>query len=491
MDLFNEFVRTLSAFNVLGPNDPVVIGVSGGPDSLALLHLFVRARGTLGVAPHVVHLNHRIRGQEADIDAEFVAAMAAEWQVPCRVEQMDVPALANERRLSLEEAARQARYTALGRAAAQIGARVVAVAHNADDQAETVLMHLLRGAGLVGLRGMLPITRLNDYHLLVPLDATVLLIRPLLEVPRSDIEAYCIAHNLSPRFDRSNLDTTYFRNRLRHEIIPHLEEINPNVRVILTRTASVISAYYDVLRPQIDAVWKATVREANAERISFDLAGWRALPLALQRALIRRATRRLRLTLRDVTYQHVEDAVSIAQRGETGAQATLPGGLVLRVTYDEIVIAPVDHRPTAPDWPLIAPGSSIEISGPGEHVLPGSAWDFSLQVYDGPRSGSAWQALLSGPWTSPINADVIKQPLVLRTRRSGDRFFPLGLGGTQKVSAFMINQKIPLEWRDQVPLLVAGDQVAWVCGWRIDERFAVRDDTQTVWVASFEQIKSG
>lgn len=488
MDLLTEFERTLHTWGVLRRGDKVVVGVSGGPDSLALLHLFMRASASLGIHPHAIHVNHRIRGEDADADARFVAEIAAGWDIPCHVVQMDVPALAAERRLSLEEAARQARYTALAQQATALGARLIAVGHNADDQAETVLMHLLRGAGLAGLRGMLPVTNLGEYHLLEPLEATLLLIRPLLNVPRAAIEAYCAEWGLTPHFDRSNLDTTYFRNRLRHEVMPLLERINPNIRAMLIRTAAVLAADYEVLQAQANAAWEQVTREASGARICLDLRGWRALPLALQRATIRRATWQLRPHLRDVSYQHVENAIHVAQRGETGAQATLPAGLMLRVDYDALTIMPVGGRLPPPDWPLLAPGSALSLSGPGEYPLPDSAWRFSLQEYDGPRSGPVWERLLADPWAVPLAAEALREPLALRTRRAGDRFRPSGVGGTQKVSTFMINEKIPALWRDCLPLLTAGEAIVWVCGWRVDERFVVRSETRRVWLARFERV---
>lgn len=489
MDLLPEFTRTLSVLGVRQPGDArpekVVVGVSGGVDSLALLHLFVRAWQSLAVAPIVVHVNHLIRGAEADADARFVAGIAEEWGVPCHVERIDVPALAAERKLSLEEAARQARYTLLGQHAARLGARLIAVAHNADDQAETVLMHLLRGAGLAGLRGMLPVAPLSDYHLLEPVDASLSLIRPLLGVPRAAIEAYSTAHGLQPRFDRSNLDTTYFRNRLRHVVMPVLEGVNPNVKAVLARTASVLAADYDVLQAEVEAAWQVVIREESGERVCFDRAGWRALPLALRRATLRRAAWHLRAHLRDVSFRHVEDAAEVALQGETGARATLPGGLALRVDYDTLVIEPEGKRPPAPDWPFLEPGTVVTVPGEGEVMLPGSGWVFSLHAYEGPRSGPAWQALLTDPWSAPLDAGQMAAPLALRPRLPGDRFAPMGAGGSQKVSDFMINAKIPAAWRDHLPLLVSGEAIVWLCGWRVDARFAVRDDSGPVWLARF------
>ena len=277
-DVLRQVRRTIESHALLARSDAVVVGVSGGPDSLCLLHLLLRLREEYDLRLHVAHLHHGARGADADADAEFVAALAAEWGLPVTVERRDVPALACEHRLAFEEAARRVRYAFLARVAGEIGARRIAVAHNADDQAETVLMHFLRGAGPAGLRGMLPATPIIDYRMLEPLmvqeargkrqengeraqqscilhPASCVIIRPLLEVERVDIESYCTEQGLKPRFDRSNLDTTYFRNRLRHELLPLLETYNPNVRARLCHTAAVIAADYDLLAQLRERAW--------------------------------------------------------------------------------------------------------------------------------------------------------------------------------------------------------------------------------------------
>lgn len=492
MDLLQHFQRTMRAMPV-ERGQTVIVGVSGGADSMALLHLFVRSQEALGITPVAVHVNHQIRGAEADADERFVKGMAATWGAAIHAARFDVPGLAQSRKLTLEEAARQARYALLGKAARESGSSIVAVAHNADDQAETVLMHLLRGSGLAGLRGMLAVSRMPEYPIenenqqagarsLSPLRV----IRPLLEAPRGEIEAYCAEQGIEARMDSTNLDTSYFRNRLRHEIMPMLAAMNPNVRAALGRTASVLAGDYEIVQTEISRAWQRIVKEETDERVALDLAGWRSLPEAIQRGTIRRAVGRLRAGLRDLSFEHVEGAVRAAREGGTGAWSTLPGGLMLAVGYETLTIAGTDRQGAAPDWPLLEPGTSIEVSGAGEIALPGG-WRFSAAEYDGPRSGEAWTALLADPWAAAFDAARLAMPLVLRTRRPGDRFTPQGAGGSQKLGDFMINAKIPSAWRDHVPLLASGGEIAWVCGWRVDERFIVQEETRRVWVARFER----
>jgi len=473
------------------------VGVSGGPDSLCLLHVLQRLCEEYRLRLHVAHLHHGARGADADVDAEFVASLAAEWELPATVERRDVPALARAHGLAFEEMARRVRYAFLARVAGEVGAHKIAVGHNADDQTETVLMHFLRGAGPGGLRGMLPLAPLADYRLLPPFlqqlaantqrpatrfqyrVSSISIIRPLLEVPRSEIERYCADHGLTPRFDRSNLDTTHFRNRLRHELLPLLESYNPNIRARLCNTAAVVAADYELLTQLREQAWASVVREEREAAILFDRTGWQALPVALQRATIRQAAYRLRRSLRDVEFVHVEHARQVGLRGDTGAQATLPMGLALTVGYDTLTIGNAGDAGPPPDEPLLWSTEPLPVQVPGATPLPRSGWVLQAEVLD------EWDgrqiAANPDPWTAYFDLDALPGPLVLRARRQGDRFRPQGMAGHRvKLSAFLINLKIPRAWRDHVPLLAAGDEVVWVCGRRIGEQGGVRSQTRRV-----------
>lgn len=493
IDVPQRVQDTIQAHDLLNPGDRVVVGVSGGPDSLCLLHVLRRLRKPYDIRLHVAHLNHGTRGRASDADADFVEAIAADWKLPVTVEEYDVPHLAEQYGLAFEEAARRIRYAFLAQVAKSVGADKIAVGHNADDQAETVLMHFLRGSGLAGLRGMLPLAPLAHYRLLEPfLESPTsnrqlpVLIRPLLNVPRSDIEAYCADHDLRPRFDRSNLDTTYFRNRLRHELLPELETYNPNIRDILRHTAVVTAADYDVLVEQREKAWKSIVREECGDAIVFDRAGWQALPVALQRATLRRATYQLRQSLRDVTFVHVENARQIALEGETGKQATLPMGLALTVGYETIKISEPAETGPPPDEPLLWSEEPLPVPMSGTVPLPESDWVLETSVLE--RWDMTKITAPDHPWTAYFDAEALAGPVQLRTRRPGDRFAPHGMEGhSVKVSELMINLKIREAWRDHVPLLVAGGEVAWVCGHRIAEGFTVEPGTTQVTRFRFER----
>jgi tRNA(Ile)-lysidine synthase len=450
-----------------------------------------------------------MRGEDADADAVFVAKLAADWGLPATIESADVPAIAHSHKLATEEAARRTRYAVLAWVASQVSARTIAVAHNADDQTETVLMHWLRGSGLAGLRGMLPATPLSDLRLGIgdwrlrsegvgdndpsPISdlQSLTLIRPLLEIPRSDIEAYCAEHNLNPRFDRSNLDTTFFRNRLRHELIPYLETYNVNIREVLRRSASVVAADYELLHGQLEIAWRRVVRSESDRAVTFDLDAWRALPLALRRSTIRQAIHRLRRTLRNINFVHVENAVRILENGKTGVKATLPQRLMLTIGYDTFTMADEDYR-ILPDLPLLLEKHPVPVVMPGRTRLPGSAWILEAEV--SAQAAVRDEALtVVRDWEAYLDAGVVGPFAELRPRDRGDRFCPLGLGGRGKrLNEFMINEKIPASWRDHIPLLVnEKGQIVWVCGWRPDDRARVTESTQQVLWLRFEQEVTG
>ena len=504
MELLQRVRKTIERHDLLAGGDTVVVGVSGGPDSLCLLHILCHLRDQHPIALHVAHLNHCLRGAEADEDQAFVVEMADKWGLPAHVESQDIAALAKERKLAIEEAARQARYAFLARVAERVGAQRIAVGHNADDQVETVLMHWMRGAGLAGLRGMQPVSKLDELRLerkeLTHDEAgsNLLLIRPLLDVPRSAIEAYCTTHNLRPRFDRSNLDTTYYRNRLRYELLPHLETYNPGIREAILRSAAIIAEDYAYLRQQVVAAWTEIVVLEGARAVAFDLDRWRALPLSLQRSLLREAIRRLRRSLRNIGWVHVDNAMGVLQRGSTGACATLPRGLEVRLGYHQVIVGDKDYVEPVPNFPWLR--EQVPLQVPGTTRLPMSDWQITAYVID--RDALDRKDLShDNPWQAYLDCDVAGKALYLRPRRAGDRFWPQGLGEKPTtLSNFATNAKIPLAWRDTIPLLVQSPEavlsavegsrplILWLAGWRIDERAKVTNTTQRILHLAFSKV---
>jgi tRNA(Ile)-lysidine synthase len=512
-DLLARVRQYASRYGLLPSGETVVVGVSGGPDSLTLLHLLVRLSPELRLDLHVAHLNHGLRGAESDEDARFVADLAVRWGLRCTVGQANVRSQRAGR--SLEEAARLERYRFLAEVAAGAGsprspapsagpspapsagsaARTIAVGHNADDQAETVLMHFLRGAGVAGLRGMLPRTALSDYRLgeisEAGGDGQLWLVRPLLGISRLEVEIYCSEHPLEPRLDRSNEDLTFYRNRLRHELLPLLEQHNPAIRKLLAHTAEVMAGDGDTLRAGLAAALREVALALGPDEVLFDLAGWRTLSLGLQRATLREAIHRMRHELRDISWEHVERAVWLAREGGTGQLVTLPGGLELQIGYHRLRVAGaetpwrVDGPAVSEEMPLRAPGVTPLAGGWRVIVRLEKVSQALLSAVAALGDGSS--VAVGRRWEAWLDAEAVGPNPVLRPRQPGDRFLPQGLGGhSVKLNEFMINAKLPRSARASWPLVAGNLGLAWVCGLRVDERALIRADSQYAWHLRFE-----
>jgi tRNA(Ile)-lysidine synthase len=481
----------IARHGLLGAGDRLVVGVSGGPDSLCLLHVLRGMAPRFNLELHVAHLNHRLRGVDSDADAEFVAKVARDWGLPVTVGSEDVQGYADQHRLALEEAARQVRYAFLAATANSVGATHIAVGHHADDQAETVLMHFLRGSGVAGLRGMLPIMPLTDYRALSMRAAAgaadLIIVRPLLAEPRSEIDAYCAEHALAPRTDTSNADTRIYRNRLRHDLLPVLRTYNPSIDEVLQRTADVMAADFEVLQEAADAALQAAeLPKAPGDlhpSVTLDLRRWRELPLGLQRATLRAAVVRLRRTLRNINWEHIEHAVRVGRAGETGDSATIAAGLALTVDYDVLHIGPEHDLPPGDVPQLIAP---VPLSAPGTTELPGG-WRVHTAVVPVAELPPGFRQN-DDPWTAYLDAAALGPHPSLRPRQPGDRLHPLGLGGhSVRLNEYMINHKVPAAARPGWPVLEGERGIAWVCGLRVDEGAAVRPDTVCVWEVRFNR----
>jgi tRNA(Ile)-lysidine synthase len=491
VSLVSQIELTIATHHLLCEGETIVVGVSGGPDSLCLLHL-LHTRYHLVI--QAAHLNHGIRGSEADDDSVFVSNLCLEWGIPCTIERIDVPALARELHLSLEEAARKARYAFLARTAHRLGATKVAVGHHADDQAETILMHLLRGAGLSGLRGMRPIGWLNEEENAAmqaePMGTQtpqLRLVRPLLQVTRAHINAYCVANHLQPRLDRSNLDTSLYRNRLRHHLLPLLEEYNPQIRQVLLRTAEVVGADQDLLETLVSRTWPQVVETESSQAIIFNLRALRALPIALQRSILRRGMSVLKRSLRDVSYLQLDSLLNVLNKGVAGKQAVLPAGLYFTLRYEQAILS--FGKVTAPTGQWLHMTLDLPIAVTLNSVIENTLDGWRLITRQIPVTTLAAYKSNDDRHAAFFSIETLNDSLSLGTRSKGDYMFPLGMDGRrQKLHDQMINAKIPQAARDGIPVLRVGKEVAWVVGLRQDQRFAVNDQTKMVLHIQFQTI---
>lgn len=437
-------------------NQAFVVGVSGGPDSLALLHIL----GQVMPADRIIvaHLDHGLRPSSMT-ESEYVARLASGYQYYSQ--RIDVQKLAREGQTSLEEAGRIARYDFLAGIARAVGTTFVVAGHNADDQVETVLLHILRGSGTAGLRGMRASAPLPGHP-------GLWLLRPLLEISRVEIERYCAFHNLHPVLDESNMDQAFARNRLRHDLLPILEGYNPQVRQRLREMAEIIASDDDLLQRITDQAWTEAVVQSGPSTITLSRAIWDNHPLALRRRLLRRAIAEVHPTLRDLSFRALDAGRVVADSGESGSRAILPGGVVLHVSYRTLVIS-AEPADLATGYPQASTSDPIPLPVPGV-----------VQLSDGWRIDSEWvdqidEQLIretSNGWTVYISGDS-GVGLHVRPRIAGERMRQFGLGGEAKLKKIMIDRKIPVYLRDRWPVVALPDRIVWLPGHLLDERARV------------------
>lgn len=453
-----EFRNFLIEDCQLDPETSVVVGFSGGPDSTCLLHRLWR----MSFPVIAVHLDHGLRPGSCR-EAEFVGQLCVQWGIQLVAQSADVSAYSAAHKISIEEAAREVRYRFLFDTARQSGAQAVLVAHHADDQVETVLMHFLRGSGTSGLAGM----RLR--LLPNPWSASIPLVRPLLFAWRKEIEEYCRQHELTPLQDESNTDTTYFRNRIRRELIPDLQTYNPGLKERMLRTAAVTAEDEACLQSLTEQAWRECLVERSTDFILLNQAGMLTLPPALRNRLVRKAMGELNATLRDIDYQVIQRAAHfIGNPGRTNRVNLMAGLEALICFHDQVMFARKEAR-FDPLWPQLTQ-QEIEFSIPGVFPM-GTGWELtSEQSSNLEVQGDEWSCLL--------DADALKGPLRLRRFIPGDRFEPLGMDGkVVKLGDFWTEAGLPVRARKNWPLLADDQRILWVPGFRLSHAARIREGT--------------
>lgn len=457
-----EYIRE---HDLIQSGERVLVAVSGGVDSVVLLDCLVRLSQTVGCELYVAHLNHRLRGEEAEADARFVQDLAAGYGLPCIVESRDVARYARERRMGIEVSGRQLRYEFFLSAARQTDCQAVAVGHHADDQVETVLWRLLRGSGTRGLRGMTPVRPLAERRL----------IRPLLPFFRAEIEEYAREQKLRYRVDASNRSMEYTRNRIRHELLPLLSTYNPRIKERLQGLAEQL-AREDELLDEWAREWlrEKFVHDAgHLEGGVLPLAPFSKLHPALQWRVGKLILEYL-LEAADVRRVHVADVHRLATSAEPGAVLHLPRGWVARRTVDAI-----QFEKTPPEFPTT--DYTYAFPEGGTLFIPEAGVSLCVERLSSPPLSIDGRQALFDARTFPV------RDVVVRNRRPGDwmRLAATGAQGqvtfTKKVKALMNEAKWPHERRWRTPLLALGDEVLWVPGLRQSARFRVTEGTTAVW----------
>lgn len=441
-----ERVRdTIAAHGMLRAGERVLVAASGGPDSVALIHVL----RDLSYSIEIAHFDHQTRGGASAADARFVTRLAKRLGAPCHLETRPVAREAREAGKSFEQHARDARYAFLLRIARERSIAVIATGHHADDQAETVLLRIIRGSGVHGLAGIPPV-RVAD---------GIRIVRPLLACTRSEILAYLKARRLRYRVDVTNMDRSFPRNRVRHELLPLLQRAyNPGVRAALLRLAEMQRLQNELLRPLEEEALARCVNTAGA----IDRAPFAALPEALRRRCVAQWTRRRGV---DCDFARVSAAAAFILEGPTGRRFDLGGGVHLHNTRTETFVVTGERKQPVMCALLPIPGETRALG----RLFVVRRLDCAP---DGPLSAYCT------PVRQVFDVDAIGARLCVRTRRPGDRFAPLGMKGEKKLSDFFIDRGVPAPCRDAAPLIADDTRILWVVGYMPSAAGAVRPHTR-------------
>ena len=449
------------------PGNTILLGVSGGPDSVALLWGLIELRRELNIELAIAHLNHSARGEESDRDAQFVKRLGETLQIKTLIEKKDVAAEQTASKNSFQETARNLRLEFFQRTMSEVGADKIALGHTSDDQVETVLMNLLRGSGLKGMGGMNPVR--SPY------------IRPLFYCSRSEVVGFLNERRISYCRVSSNEKRDYLRNRIRLELIPFLQEnYNPKIIENLFEASGIFRAENDYLGILEDHEFdRAVSRPEESGALNMDIEYFTSLPLALKRRLVRKAIQSIKGDLRKISSFHIQEVLHLFEKSKKSKKIDLPGNLEVlclgdrvefkRIQESDSGILPVDEIKTS-DW--MGP-----LNIPGETQILKTGLTLKAEIIDPIKMGFAAdqhnQAFL--------DFDKTGGDLMIRFFQAGDRLQPLGMKGTKKLKSLFIDEKVPQEIRSSIPILTTGNNdIIWVYGMRITHPYRVTSDTNKV-----------
>ncbi len=451
--MIQKVINTIEKNSMFIKGDRVIVAVSGGPDSIVLLHLLIKLRERLGISIMVGHVNHCLRGTEADEDEQFVHTFCKLYNIECYSKRIDILRLAEINNISSETAGREARYGFLDELKNSLHADKIALAHNANDQAETVLMRIMRGTGIEGLVGIKPVR--DD-----------IFVRPLINVSRGEIEEYCKINKISPRIDKTNFENIYTRNKIRLELIPYIQE-NFNQDIIngiikLSDTAQKDNCY---IEKQVDLRYKKYCNRKdgmviiNSEAFIEDEA--------ILARLIRRALFDISGKLHNFEKAHIYAIINIQKQG-TNKEAILPNGIFAFNDYGNIILSRNKMSEDKGRYSfLLNIGKENEIKHFGMTATLNILNRKDIIFTDKPR-------------VKYFDYDKINGDIVIRNRIDGDKFIPLGMVGSKKLKDLFIDLKVKKAERNNVPLICFGDDIAWVVGYRISEKYKINSNTENI-----------
>ena len=458
----DKVLQAIREHSMLEQGDTVVVAFSGGVDSTALLHILNALKGKLKIKLFAAHLNHMIRGKDAALDAAFARKVSKKLKIPFIAEAFDVPSFAKQKKLNLEDAARRARYEFLERAAAKVGAQKIAVAHNADDNIETLLMRMIRGTGMKGMEGIPPV---RDK-----------IIRPLIGTYRADIEKYLRSKKITPRVDKSNFETKYLRNRIRRNLIPALASYNKNIKELLLQIIASANRIHGFIEGLAKKALETMIVSKSPDSISLDAGKFSSSDPALKGEILRLAIEHARKDLSDISFSHIQSIIDLA--GKKRAEIDLPRAYIIINSGNIAIYSSKPAKFRSKQF-----SSILEVPG----TVKDSDRGFVIEA-DVLPSISMAELKMKDPNRAYLDYDKISGPLTVRNRRAGDHFSPLGLKGNKKLQDIFVDEKVDLDKRDSIPIVDDGRKIVWVVGYRMSEDAKVTNPTKKVVRLSAKKI---
>jgi len=455
--LKDKALKAIRKHNMLEKGDKVLVAVSGGPDSVALLYFLYSIHKDYRLDLHVFHLDHKIRGKSSSKDAVFVEKLAEKMSFPISSLCYDVAGYISDKNLSLQEGARKIRYQLIDQVCIEIGANKIAVGHNADDQVETFLMRIIRGTGPAGLKGIPPVRGR--------------IIRPLIEVSRKEIEDYLEENQIEYCLDESNLKLDYTRNWVRHKVVPLLMQQNEKLQENLQNTIALVSDEEIYLDRIADDTLRR-IADYGESTASIKYSELTELPAAIQRRIIRKVIERVKGDLKEIEFKHIE-AILSQEEAKGSVRTDLPGEIVVINEYGNLVFGLSEELREKTESDV----ERVQLNVPGVTSVPslGIAIDAKIKDIKGVTG-----AVEKNKEKAFLDFDKLIPPLVARTRLPGDRFIPLGMSGEKKLQDFFVDKKVPKRKRDKIAIVECQGQVIWIGEMIIDDRLKVTSNTEKV-----------
>ena len=460
--VFEKVLSTINKHNLIEPGDKIVIGISGGPDSVCLLHILSRLKAKIDIELYAAHLNHQIRGLEAQKDALYVSNICDELGVTYFLKSIDVPKYCKDNGLSIEEGARKLRYEMFEEIKLRTKSNKIAIGHNLNDQAETVLMRIMRGTGLQGLRGI-EYSRENG------------VIRPLLDIERKDIEEYCKVHNLEPRIDESNLENIYTRNKIRLELIPYMmDNFNPSLIESIVRMSNNLKSDSDYIENEAEGKFK-NICEIASDAVNVKINDFSKLHNAIKVRILRKGIKHILGDTNFIDQKHIEDIMEFENESKINKMLTLPRGIFVYRKQNYIILTTTEIVNEEISYSYNIPTNGFVKIKELKTII-----ETQTMTIDRYKSGKLDKI------SKGFDLNKIKGGMVVRSRQQGDKIKLVG--GSKKIKDLFIDLKIPREERCKIPVIVDEEGILQVGEYKSSENYKIDENTKEVLKIIFKKL---